>query len=82
MPFGVHYELTNLSLLSGTVFLKFYVDPILRLYHFSSIASHISTTASKYPGLCLIVRVFFSTLLPGFIGPESSVLPIDLSPSV
>ena len=30
----------------------------------------------------LIVRVFSSTLLPGFIGPESSVLPVNLPPSV
>ena len=28
-----------------------------------------------------IVGVFSSTLLPGFIGPESSVLPADLPPS-
>ncbi len=28
----------------------------------------------------LIVRVLSSTLLPDFIGPESSVLPVDLSP--
>ena len=30
----------------------------------------------------LIVRVFSSTLLPGFFGPESSVLPVNLPPSV
>jgi hypothetical protein len=30
----------------------------------------------------LIVRVFSSTLLPGFIGPESLVLPVNLPPSV
>jgi len=30
----------------------------------------------------LIVRVLSSTLLPGFIGPESSVLPVNLPPSV
>ncbi len=29
-----------------------------------------------------LVRVLSSTLLPGFIGPESSVLPVDLPPSV
>ena len=28
-----------------------------------------------------VVRVFSSALLPGFIGPESSVLPMDLPPS-
>ena len=28
-----------------------------------------------------VVRVLSSTLLPGFIGPESSVLPVDLPPS-
>jgi hypothetical protein len=32
--------------------------------------------------LFLIVRVFSSTLLPGFIGPKSSVLPVNLPPSV
>ncbi len=30
----------------------------------------------------LVVRVLPSTLLPGFIGPESSVLPVNLPPSV
>jgi hypothetical protein len=30
----------------------------------------------------LVLRVLPSTLLPGFIGPESSVLPVDLPPSV
>jgi len=29
----------------------------------------------------LVVRVLSSTLLPGFIGPESSVLPVNLPPS-
>jgi hypothetical protein len=29
----------------------------------------------------LVLGVFSSTLLPGFIGPESSVLPVDLPPS-
>ena len=29
----------------------------------------------------LVVRVLPSTLLPGFIGPESSVLPVNLPPS-
>ena len=29
----------------------------------------------------LVVRVLSSALLPGFIGPESSVLPVDLPPS-
>jgi len=37
------------------------------------------------PGMLIspfpIVRVFSSTLLPGFIGPESSVLPVNLPPS-
>ena len=28
----------------------------------------------------LVVRVLPSTLLPGFIGPESSVLPVNLPP--
>ena len=35
-------------------------------------------TARMFP----VVRVFSSTLLPGFIGPESSVLSADLPPSV
>ena len=29
----------------------------------------------------LVVRIFSSTPLPGFIGPESSVIPVDLPPS-
>ena len=29
----------------------------------------------------LVLRVLPSTLLPGFIGPDSSVLPVDLPPS-
>jgi hypothetical protein len=38
-----------------------------------------------YPGLCLpfsflVLRVLSSTLLPGFTGPDSSVLPVDLPP--
>lgn len=33
------------------------------------------------PGLPPVVRVLSSALLPGFIGPESSVLPMDLPPS-
>lgn len=32
-------------------------------------------------GLTPVFRVFSSTLLPGFSGPESSVLPVDLPPS-
>jgi hypothetical protein len=28
-----------------------------------------------------VLRVLSSTLLPGFIGPDSSVLPVDLPPS-
>ena len=33
------------------------------------------------PPIILVIRVFSSALLPGFIGPESSVLPVDLPPS-
>ena len=36
-----------------------------------------SSVARVFP----VVRVFSSALLPGFIGPESSVLPMDLPPS-
>ena len=36
----------------------------------------------RYPGFFfLVVRVLSSALLPGFIGPESSVLPVNLPPS-
>jgi len=54
------------------------------LYRLSSVASHISTDSVEMSRLIIgpIVRVFSSTLLPGFIGPESSVLPTDLPPSV
>jgi hypothetical protein len=39
-------------------------------------------TASRLPRRCVsVVRVFSSTLLPGFTGPESSVLPVDLPSS-
>jgi len=51
----------------------------------SSTAFHVPTTKLGHPGLILtlflVVRVLSSTLLPGFIGPESSVLPVDLPPS-
>ena len=33
------------------------------------------------PFLFLVLRVFSSALLPGFIGPASSVLSVDLPPS-
>lgn len=36
---------------------------------------------SSSPDLSPVVRVLSSTLLPGFIGPESSVLPVNLPPS-
>ncbi len=40
-------------------------------------------TASRLSRRCVsVVRVFSSTRLPGFAGPESSVLPVDLPPSV
>ena len=38
---------------------------------------HVSTTLDLSP----VVRVLSSTLLPGFTGPESSVLPVNLPPS-
>jgi hypothetical protein len=39
-------------------------------------------TASRLSHRCAsVVRVFSSTRLPGFIGPESSVLPVDLPSS-
>jgi hypothetical protein len=39
-------------------------------------------TASRLSQRCVsVVRVFSSTLLPGFTGPESSVLPVDLPSS-
>ena len=39
-------------------------------------------TASRLSRRCgSVVRVFSSTRLPGFIGPESSVLPVDLPSS-
>ena len=65
--------------------------------HLSFTASPFPTTNPGKPGLgstrwhwvcsalvspCLILRVFSSTLLPGFIGPDSSVLPVNLPPSV
>ncbi len=47
----------------------------------SSTASHAPATIVGAPGLLPVFRVFSSTLLPGFSGPESSVLPVDLPPS-
>ena len=47
--------------------------------------SHAAGSLSKTPCCAprlLVVRVFSSTLLPGFLGPESSVLPVNLPPSV
>jgi hypothetical protein len=38
--------------------------------------------APGLPSTCEVVRVFPSTLLPGFLGPESSVLHADLPSSV
>lgn len=45
---------------------------------------HTAGSLSKPPCCAprlLVVRVFPSTLLPGFLGPESSVLPVNLPPS-
>jgi hypothetical protein len=50
------------------------------MVHFPSVLS--LATASRLPRRCVsVVRVFSSTLLPGFTGPESSVLPVDLPSS-
>ena len=51
-------------------------------HHLSSTTSHIPMTITGISRFrSLIVRVLSSTLLPGFIGPESSVLSVDLPPS-
>jgi len=46
-----------------------------------SFAAGSLTKACFSYNIFLIIRVLSSTLLPGFIGPESSVLPVNLPPS-
>lgn len=41
----------------------------------------LDTALRLSPRCVSVVRVFSSTLLPGFTGPESSVLPVDLPSS-
>ena len=51
-------------------------------HHFSSTTSHAPTTLSEHPGLISWSSGFYPPhRLPGFIGPESSVLPVNLPPS-
>ena len=51
-------------------------------HHLSSTTSHAPSDATGTSRLhFLVVRIFSSTPLPGFIGPESSVIPVDLPPS-
>ena len=52
------------------------------LYRLSSVASHVMMQLKDIQSSTLVFRVLSSTLLPGFIGPELSVLPTDLPPSV
>ena len=47
----------------------------------SRIARRRHTVSSMFIPYSLVFRVFSSTLLPGFIGPESSVPPVNLPPS-
>ena len=50
--------------------------------YLSSASSHSPVTPLDCPPILGgVVRVFSSTLLPGFLGPESSVLHADLSSS-
>ena len=51
-------------------------------HHLSSTTSHAPSDATGTSRLhFLVVRILSSTPLPGFIGPESSVIPVDLPPS-
>jgi hypothetical protein len=54
--------------------------PSSSMVHLPSVLS--LDTASRVSQCCVsVVRAFSSTLLPGFLGPESSVLPVDLPSS-
>jgi len=68
--------------LSGSFPLQLYVgsyslSPSLLVHGFPRLSDATKTSRFHF----LIVRIFSSTPLPGFIGPESSVLSVNLPPS-
>ncbi len=85
---GISFEIRLPLVVFGSLPPQFYfgssvqsLPPLVHGFPYLNDALKIVRPGRSIPPL-LIVRVLSSTLLPGFIGPESSVLPVNLPPSV